>query len=41
MARPLRIEVSGGIYHVTSRGDGREDIYFKDKKSIESYPIQT
>ena len=27
MARPLRIELSGGIYHVTSRGDGREDIY--------------
>jgi putative transposase len=27
MARPLRIEVSGGIYHVTSRGDGREDVF--------------
>jgi len=27
MARPLRIELSGGLYHVTSRGDGREDIY--------------
>jgi putative transposase len=30
MARPLRIELSGGIYHVTSRGDGREDIYLSD-----------
>lgn len=30
MARPLRIELSGGLYHVTSRGDGREDIYFSD-----------
>jgi REP element-mobilizing transposase RayT len=28
MARPLRIELSGGLYHVTSRGDRREDIYF-------------
>ena len=28
MARPLRIELSGGLYHVTARGDRREDIYF-------------
>ncbi len=27
MARPLRIEWAGGLYHVTSRGDRREDIY--------------
>jgi putative transposase len=27
MARPLRIEVAGALYHITSRGDGREDIY--------------
>ena len=31
MARPLRIELSGGLYHVTSRGDRREDIYFTDE----------
>jgi putative transposase len=30
MTRPLRIELSGGVYHVTSRGDGREDIYLTD-----------
>lgn len=30
MARPLRIELSGGLYHVTSRGDRREDIYSSD-----------
>jgi putative transposase len=30
MARPLRLELSGGIYHVTSRGDGQEDIYLSD-----------
>jgi REP element-mobilizing transposase RayT len=31
MARPLRIEFSGALYHVTSRGDGREDIYLNDE----------
>ena len=30
MSRPLRIELAGGLYHVTSRGDGREAIYFGD-----------
>ncbi len=30
MARPLRIEFPGGLYHVTSRGDRREDIYLND-----------
>ncbi len=30
MARPLRIEYAGGLYHITSRGDGREDIYLND-----------
>jgi putative transposase len=31
MARPIRIEFSGTLYHVTSRGDRREDIYVNDK----------
>ena len=31
MARPLRIEFAGGLYHVTSRGDRREDIYLCDE----------
>ena len=30
MTRPLRIEFSGALYHVTSRGDGREAIYLCD-----------
>jgi len=30
MARPLRIELAGGLYHVTARGDRREAIYFSD-----------
>jgi putative transposase len=31
MSRPLRLELAGGLYHVTSRGDGREDIYSDDQ----------
>ena len=31
MARPLRLELAGGLYHVTSRGDGRDDIYLSDQ----------
>ena len=31
MARPLRLELAGGLYHVTSRGDRREDIYTDDE----------
>lgn len=31
MARPLRIEFSGAIYHVTSRGDRREAIFGDDE----------
>ncbi len=27
MARPLRIEYPGALYHITSRGDGRKNIY--------------
>lgn len=30
MTRPLRLEYHGALYHVTSRGDGREDIYLDD-----------
>ncbi len=31
MVRPLRIEFAGALYHVTSRGDRREDIYLDDE----------
>jgi len=31
MARPLRLEFAHALYHVTSRGDRREDIYHDDK----------
>jgi putative transposase len=30
MSRPLRIEFPHALYHVTSRGDRREDIYLDD-----------
>jgi putative transposase len=30
MARPLRIEFPSALYPVTSRGDGREDIYLEE-----------
>lgn len=31
MARPLRIEFPGALYHVTARGDRREDIFEDDE----------
>jgi len=31
MSRPLRIEFTGAVYHITSRGNGRQDIFFEDK----------
>ncbi|MBI3793827.1 MAG: transposase [Nitrospinae bacterium] len=30
MARPLRIEFPGAVYHVTSRGNGKQDIFLND-----------
>ncbi len=34
MSRPIRIEFSGALYHVTSRGDRREAIYEDDEDRI-------
>lgn len=31
MARPLRIEYPGAVYHITSRGNARERIYLDDE----------
>jgi REP element-mobilizing transposase RayT len=31
MSRPLRVEFAGALYHVTSRGDGREFIFLDDE----------
>ena len=30
MARPLRIEYPGAFYHITTRGVGRQNIFFND-----------
>ena len=30
MARPLRLEYPGAVYHLTSRGNGRNAIYWND-----------
>ncbi len=35
MARQLRIEYEGAFYHVTSRGNQRERIYWEDKDRAE------
>jgi putative transposase len=34
MARPLGLELAGVLYHVTSRGDGREDIFLSDEDRL-------
>jgi len=34
MARPLRIEFAGALYHITSRGDRREPIYDDDRETF-------
>jgi hypothetical protein len=38
MSRSLRIEVAGGLYHVMSRGDRRENIYEKTVSAPELPP---
>ncbi len=35
MAGPIRIEYAGVLYHVTLRGDRREDIYLSDEDRID------
>lgn len=35
MSRPLRLELAGGVYHVTSRGDRQEDIFEDDDDRVE------
>jgi putative transposase len=39
MTRPVRIEFEGALYHVTSRGDRREDIYEDDSDRLEFLTI--
>ena len=39
MTRPVRIEFEGALYHVTSRGDRREDIYEDDSDRLQFLEI--
>ncbi len=34
MARPLRLQLPGGLYHVTARGNRREAIYLGDSDRL-------
>ena len=34
MTCPLRLEFAGALYHVTSRGDRREDIFLNDDRRV-------
>ena len=35
MARPIRIEYAGALYHVTARGDRGEDIFLGDDDRVD------
>jgi hypothetical protein len=41
MARPLRIEYPDALYHLTSRGDGREDIFSADADRLEFLSVDS
>ena len=34
MARPLRLEFPGAVYHITARGDRREPIFLDDEDRL-------
>ncbi len=34
MARPLRLNMPGGYYHVTSRGNERREIFSGDEERV-------
>lgn len=34
MSRPLRLEFHGALYHLTARGDGREQIFLDDADRV-------
>lgn len=41
MARPLRVEFPGAVYHVTSRGNARKSIYLSDSDRYDFLDILT
>ena len=36
MPRPLRLNIAGGWYHITSRGQWRERIYYENLSALQS-----
>jgi len=38
MARPIRIEYPGALYHITSRGNAGEPIFLEDKEKLQEIP---
>ena len=41
MARPLRIEYAGALYHITSRGNAQEAIYRNDEDRKQNQGVRT
>lgn len=39
MARPLRIEFPGAVYHLTSRGNARQDIVMDDRDRVQFFSL--
>ncbi len=40
MARPLRLEYPGALYHITSRGNARQDIYLDEVPLSQTVPTR-
>jgi len=40
MARPLRVEFPGAVYHVTSQGNARKSIYLSDSDRYDFLDIR-
>ena len=40
MARPLRLEYRGALYHITSRGNARQDIYLDEVPLSQTVPTR-
>jgi hypothetical protein len=39
MARPLRLEFFGAVYHITAHGDRREPIFLDDAERLHSIDL--
>jgi hypothetical protein len=41
MSRPLRLEFAGALYHVTARGNAREDVFRDDAERLRAWPLSS